>query len=482
MKTRTKVVATVGPACQSDELLTAMLDAGVNVFRLNFSHGTAAEHRTTMGRIRELAEVRGKVVAILADLGGPKIRLGKIAGGKAMLLTGGHLTFQRADIEGTAERLSTTYPAFVDDVQIGDRILIDDGNVRLKAVAKRPDELECVCEVPGVISDRKGINLPDTDVSVPALTEKDRADLKEIIAGGADYVALSFVRRAEDMQQLRQVLTEAGAGDVRIVSKIEKPEALQNIEPIVEASDAVLVARGDMGVEMDVWRVPMIQKNLTLLCARAGKPVIVATQMLQSMVDSPAPTRAEVSDVANAILDGADAVMLSAETSVGKYPLESVRMMRLAALQAEQFRSQHGDDLLPHGHPEVSVASAVVHGVNLVARELGVKLVAVWTETGNTARLLSKHHLAQPILALAPVGRVCRQCTLFYGVRSACMNPPASSAALLATLDKLVVERGWAAVGDKIILTIDSRPDIEGETDTMLVHVVGDGQAINLFS
>ena len=473
--TKTKLVATVGPACDDDAAITAMIDAGVNVFRLNFSHGTLDSHQASVERIRRIAAEREAIVAVMGDLCGPKIRLGKVAGGYCTLATGSKVAFQREPIEGTPERLSSNYPALIDDVGIDHRLLIDDGNVLLRVTDKREDELVCTCEVSGMVSDRKGINLPDSDVSAPALTDKDRTDLQWAIRNDLDFVALSFVRRPEDVAELRQIL-HLNASHIRIVSKIEKPEAIAHLEQIVAESDVVLVARGDLGVEMDVSRVPILQKEIALLCRRTGKPVIIATQMLQSMVTSPMPTRAEVSDVANAILDHTDAVMLSAETSVGQHPLEAIRMIRKIAIQTESFGSRHGDGLGANQATSSSIATAVVRGASVVARELDTRLVAVWTEHGETPRLLSRHRLDQPIVALAPDDRTCRQLALLYGVVPLRFSEGGSMDEMLAELDKMLLDRQLAEIDDQIVIVADSRPDLPGETDVLIIHPVGSSQ------
>ena len=469
---KTKLVATVGPACDHDATLGEMIDAGVNVLRLNFSHGTLETHAASVARIRRVASEREAIVAVMGDLCGPKIRLGPIAGGRCELAVGQRVAFRRGTFDGTPERLSSSYPALVDDVEVGQRVLIDDGNVRLRVTERRPDELACVCEVGGAISDRKGINLPDSHVSSPALTDKDRSDLEWAIRNDLDLIALSFVRKPEDLSELRRILVAHGSR-MRVVSKIEKPEAVAELNAIVAESDVVLVARGDLGVEMDVSRVPLIQKEIALLCWRTGKPVIVATQMLQSMVDSPVPTRAEVSDVANAILDRADAVMLSAETSVGKYPLEAVRMIRRIAEHTESFGACYADELGANQATTVPVATAVVRGANSIARELGVRLVAVWTETGETPRLLSKHRLGQPIVALAADERVCRQMALLYGVVPIAAAQSREMRENLAYLDKLLLDRHLANANDRVVVAADTRPDLPGETDALFIHVVG---------
>ncbi|MBP7933891.1 MAG: pyruvate kinase [Phycisphaerae bacterium] len=468
---RTKLIATVGPACDNDAVLGQMIDAGVNVFRLNFSHGTLDAHAASLGRIRRLAIHRGAMIAVLGDLCGPKIRLGKIAAGKCELVVGQEVTFQRAEIEGTPQRLWSGYASLIDDVQEGHRVLIDDGNVRLRAIGKQKDELVCRCEVGGMISDRKGINLPDSKVSAPALTEKDRGDLDWAVAHDLDWVALSFVRQPEDLRQLRAILKQRRSG-LRIMAKLEKPEALEHVDEIIALSDGVMVARGDLGVEMDLARVPVIQKEIALHGQHDGKPVVIATQMLQSMVASPVPTRAEVSDVANAILDRGDAVMLSAETSVGQFPVEAVRMMGRIAEQTESFGQRRGQELGINLTTSLPVATAIVRGTAVVAREMKPPLVALWTPSGETATLLSKHRLEAPIVALSPDERVCRQMALLYGVIPIHMDLCQGFRAMLSQLDEVLLQRGLAAKRDRIVVVADTRPDVADEIDAVFIHLV----------
>lgn len=469
---RTKVVATVGPACRDPIMLGLMIEAGVDVFRLNFSHGTPDTHAEALRDIRKAAADRRAVVAVMGDLCGPKIRTNRIEGGKCQLEKGAMVVFRRGDGVGNAGVLTSSYPALIDDVQPGHRLLIDDGNVQLRAVSKTADELVCAVEVGGTVSDRKGINLPDSDVSSPALTDKDRADLEWAIAHDLDFVALSFVRRPEDLVELRSILRQRHSG-MHIVSKIERPEAVDRLQPIIDLSDVVLVARGDLGVEMDVSRVPLIQKEICLLCRRAGKPVIVATQMLQSMVEAPVPTRAEVSDVANAILDHADAVMLSAETSVGKYPLAALGMIRRIAQQTESFHDQFRHDLGDTPKAQPCLDTAVADGAAVVAERLQTRLIAVWTSKDHTARLLSKHRVSQPILAITDDDRVCRQMAMLYGVIAVCRPAEAELNRIPNALDGILLERKLASAGDRVVVTVDTRPDLPGETDALFIHVVG---------
>ena len=374
----------------------------------------------------------------------------------------------------SAERLTVSYPTFVDEVAPGQRIYIDDGLVRLLVQAREGDELVCEVTDGGPVDSHKGVNLPDTTISAPALTEKDRADLDWAIAQGLDYVALSFVREPEDLYELKRIIKQRGS-DLKVIPKIEKTQALWHLEEIIAHSDAVLVARGDLGVETDLWRVPLIQKDLVADCRAAGVPVIVATQMLQSMVSNPSPTRAEVSDVANAILDQADAVMLSGETAVGRHPVAAVDIMNRIAGATEEY--------LVKRPPAVSEAcvptpyrptAAIAHAAVAAARDLGARLVVVWTATGLTARLVAKHRLPMPVVALTPDPRVQRQLNLVYGLVPLRMDPIDNPAAMGRALDAELIRRKLAVTGDLIVAVTSTRPTVAGATDITLVRRVGE--------
>ncbi|MFQ6047921.1 MAG: pyruvate kinase [Phycisphaerae bacterium] len=475
----TKIIATVGPACWDSSTLAAMITEGVDLLRLNFSHGKLDEHAEAVSRIRQICHQTGATVAIIGDLCGPKIRLGRLAGGRCQLQSGQRLAIQRRPVLGTPARLSTNYPSLVDEVKPPARILIDDGQIELRVLEARPDELICQVEVGGELGDNKGLNLPDSVISAPSLTEKDRHDLDWAIRQDLDFIALSFVRSADDLRALRAILKQHGSG-MKVIAKIEKPQAIAHIEPIVAEADAVLVARGDLGVEMDPASVPLLQKEIVLRCRQAGKPAIIATQMLQSMTTAARPTRAEVSDVANAILDSADAVMLSAETSVGQHPVEAVRAINRIAAETEAFLARTaGHDSQPVTSATMRVTSAVVHGANLIARDLAARLVAIWTETGYTVGLLSKHRLPQPIVGLSPHPRVCRQMELCYGVEPVCMTRPPDQQEMLAQLDQALLARRLVQPNDLILVAAGTALHWPGATNALLIHLVGQpsGQA-----
>ena len=472
----TKLVATLGPASLREERLEALLDAGVDVCRLNFSHGTLEDHEQALGRVRAWSRRHDRPVAALGDLCGPKVRLNQVRGGSLALCAGQTVRFVRGagDVEG--ERFTTNYERLIDEVDVGHRVYIDDGLVRLLVREREADALVCVCTVGGEISSHKGVNLPDTNLAVPALTDKDRRDLDWAIEQRLDYVALSFVRRPADLEELLAILRSRGS-DIGVIVKIEKVEALEHMGRFVARAAGVMVARGDLGVEMDVWQVPLVQKSIVRRCRDAGKPVIVATQMLQSMVAAPTPTRAEVSDVANAILDGADAVMLSAETATGRYPLEAVDMMRRVARAAEAFAAQQrGLDPAQ----SVSVAdprvSAIAGSAVQAALHLNARAVAVWTATGEGARLIARHRLPMPVVALTHDERALARMQLLYGVIPILSAPQSNPAEMANVLDAKLKELGLARVGDLVVVVTSTRPHQPGATDTTLVHRVGEAE------
>lgn len=470
----TKLVATIGPASRDAAMLEALLEAGVDVCRINFSHGELSDHARVVSHVRAWSARHDCAVAILGDLCGPKIRLLRVQGGQIELATGQTVRFVRGTEPATPQQLTTTFPRFVDEVDVGQRIYIDDGQVRLLVIDRTTDELVCTCTHGGPVSDRKGINLPDTRLGLPALTEKDRRDLAWALEQGLDYVGLSFVRRAADVIELQKLLEPANPRPGVLV-KIEMVEALEHLDAIIELADAVMVARGDLGVQMDLWQVPLVQKALTTRCRQAAKPIIIATQMLQSMIHNPSPTRAEVSDVANAILDSADAVMLSAETATGQFPLQAVEMMGQIAQATEGYlaRSSLTESAPPgesSGNPRTAaIASAAVRA----AQRLDVRLVAVWTATGETVRLVAQHRLPMPVVGLTYDEAVWRKLSLVWGVIPIRVRPLDHPAEMGAALDERLLARGLARGGDLVVVVTSTRPTEPGETDTTLIHRVG---------
>ena len=475
---RTKIVATMGPACGSPEMLFSLFEAGVDVCRLNFSHGTLDEHLLMLRNIREAAARWDQPIAVLGDLGGPKIRLGKISDqngcGGCPIKVGDELVIQRQPCVGEGMRVSSTYPSLIDDVQIGHRVLIEDGMLRFVCTEKNYNELRCRCLAGGVLKSSKGINLPNSAVAVPSITDRDWECVDWAIENDLDYLALSFVRKAEELQLLREHLVNKGA-NIHLIAKIEKAEALREIDAILDASDGLMVARGDLGVELDVAQVPIIQKDLVRRCRTAGKPVIVATQMLQSMIEQPSPTRAEVSDVANAIFDGTDAVMLSGETSVGRFPAGAVLTMAHIAEQTENYLITNdpiGEPVLKLKTMQLSVA--VAKGVWQIVQDLKAALVVIWSQTGATARIFSKMRFPMPIIALSSDHRALRRMAMHYGVIPQEMAPPDDMASLVEQVDQLVRERKFAEPASRIVIVAGSSLGTPGTLNGIVIHTVGE--------
>jgi pyruvate kinase len=471
---RTKIVATLGPAVADVETLLSLFQAGVDICRLNFSHGSLDDHLLMLRKIREAAARHDQPVAILGDLCGPKIRLGKVKNGGMPIAVGDELTLQRAEVEGENGVASTTFPQLIDDVQIGHRVLIEDGLLRFLCVDKNYNQLTLKCTDGGVLKSSKGINLPDTTVNTPAITDKDWRDADWAVEHDLDYLALSFVRSADDLALLRQHLLNK-VSDIHLIAKIEKPEGVRNIDAIIDHADGLMVARGDLGVEMDVAQVPIIQKDLVRRCQAAGKPVIVATQMLQSMIEESSPTRAEVSDVANAIFDGTDAVMLSGETSVGKFPVQTVRTMAHIADITETYL----DTIPPKSEPmlklkNLPLSSAMAKGVWQIVQDMKLKLVVVWSQTGSTARLFSKNRMSVPILALSSDHRALRRMAMHYGVIPQEMPPPGQLTDLIAWVDQFVQEKKMAAAGDRIVIVAGLSMSTPGTMNNLIIQTVGE--------
>ncbi|HBG04018.1 MAG: pyruvate kinase [Geobacteraceae bacterium GWC2_58_44] len=468
---RTKIVATVGPACESEEKLSALVQGGVDVFRLNFSHGDHAAKSAVIRIIRELSLRHEHAVAILGDLQGPKIRTGLMLGGGMHLQTGGEVTITTRALVGQGDLIPTIYQGLPNDVGPGDRILLDDGLMELRVLGVEGQDVRCRVVSGGLLKDRKGINLPGAKVSAPALTEKDREDLQFCIKEELDYVALSFVRQASDVLELKGILRSQGS-ELRVISKIEKPEAVTNFAAILAASDGIMVARGDLGVEISPEKVPLIQKRIIRSCNEAGKPVITATQMLESMVNNPRPTRAETSDVANAILDGTDAIMLSAETASGRYPLEAVSMMVQVARDVEgdpQLKTQ-----VFHPAAEREDLSHLVDVIGQaacrVAEAVNAAGILAFTQTGSTAALVSKYRPSLPILAVTPSHRVRRMLALYAGVHSLRVDIEGDTEAQIRSVEEAVLATGWLKTGEVVVITMGSPLSTAGTTNLMKVH------------
>ena len=469
----TKIIATVGPGHESRETHRALVEAGVDVFRINFSHGDEAQRSKFLQDIREVEREVGRTVVVYGDLCGPKIRVGMIADGEVELQAGRDMVIQRAPVDGTAACISTTLPELVDVVQTGERIRLADGRLLLEVVKTSPPEsFTCRVIVGGPLSNGKGVNLPETQLPISALTEKDREDVRWIAQRDFDYVGLSFVQRAEDIDELRGLL-ETYDSRAHIIAKIEKPQALSHIDAIIATVDAVMVARGDLGVEMDFPTVPITQKRIADKCRVAGKPCIIATEMLESMIKAPRPTRAEVSDVANAVFDHADAVMLSAESSIGKYPLEAVDAMHRVVVAAEAFEFEnHGRvmDGVTLSNPITTAALAA--SVHQIMRTQPIAAIALFTATGTTARLLAKNRPACPILALASQQSVARRTCLYYGVIPRVVEQPASVEQLVQQSVSLAQALNLAVSGDHIIVLAGNPVGAAGGTKVLIVEQI----------
>jgi pyruvate kinase len=467
---RAKIVATLGPATSSYEAVRAIIDAGVDVARLNLSHGDYSVHDANFANVRRAADDAGRPVAILVDLQGPKIRLGKFEAGPHELAVGDIFTITIDDILGTKERVSTTFKGLPHDVSPGDYLLIDDGKVRVRVVSATETDVVTEVIVAGAVSNNKGINLPGVAVNVPALSEKDEADLRWGLRAGADLIALSFVRNARDVERVHVIMAEEGR-HVPVIAKIEKPQAVDNLEEIVDAFDGIMVARGDLGVELPLEAVPIVQKRAVEIARRMAKPVIVATQMLESMISSPVPTRAETSDVANAVLDGADAVMLSGETSVGEYPVIVVETMARIVASTEE----HGlERIAPLTNKPRTQGGAITLAAVDVARFVEATHLCVFTESGDSARRMSRLRSTIPMIAFTPEPEIRRRMALTWGVQSTLVEHVAHTDRMFIQVDDHLLSHGLAKVGDKVIVISGSPPGIAGSTNDLRVHRVGD--------
>ena len=467
---RAKIVATFGPAVADYEMARAIIEAGVDIGRLNLSHGSHAVHEAVYATIRKAATDLNKPVGILVDLQGPKIRLGKFAEDKVFLANGATFKITIDDILGDVNICSTTYKGLVGDVKPGDELLIDDGRIGLRATAVDATTVTCIVEVGGQVSNNKGINLPGVAVNVPALSEKDEDDLRWALKLGADMIALSFVRNAKDIVRVHEIMAEEGTF-LPVIAKIEKPQAVAALEEIIDAFDGVMVARGDLGVELPLEQVPLVQKRAVELARRWAKPVIVATQMLESMITASRPTRAETSDVANAVLDGADALMLSGETSIGEFPLETVKVMAKIIESTEENGLERIPQLgtKPHTH-----SGAVVRAAMDIAELLGSKYVCVFTESGDTLKRVSRLRSRIPILAFTPNEEVRRQMSLVWGATTFKADPVKHTDDMIKQVDEIVLASGKCRVGDEVVIVAGSPPGIPGSTNSLRVHRVGD--------
>lgn len=492
----TKIIATLGPASANVPTLVRMIEEGVRVVRINFSHGKLEDFERMLNVVREASNAAGEPVAALGDLCGPKIRCLGVEGGKLDLHPGDQVCFTKDPVDARRDPLTglvtvgTTFPEIIDDAQVGHRLLVNDGAIRMLIIDKSdegtgggPASLTCSVTVGGTLSPKKGINLPDSDLNAPSLTDWDRQCAAFAVQKGFDYLALSFVRKAEDVEELKALLCDHTRNKpderpaIPIIAKIEMPQAIDALDGIIASADGVMVARGDLGVEMDLARVPILQKQIIKTAHNHGKPVIVATQMLESMIDNASPTRAEVSDVANAILDGADATMLSGETAVGKYPVQTVNYMAWTARRAEQYLAANLlREVKPPKHAQASKhrPAALAHGVSVMVRDLQAKCVVMWTASGGGVRYMSQNRLAVPIVALCERPEVLRQMALMFGVRPVYAPTPSDPRLVLDTADQILLERGWADRGDPILVARGFPMGVIGTTNTVQVHYVGD--------
>ena len=468
MNRRAKIVCTLGPATSSYEAIRGLVYAGMDVARLNFSHGAYAQHEQAYRWVRQASDESGRGVGVLVDLQGPKIRLGTFASGPVVWATGETVTVTTDDVAGTHDRVSTTYKGLAADVSVGDRMLVDDGRVGLRVVAVEGNDVRLTVTEGGPVSNNKGLSLPGIGVSVPALSEKDEEDLRFGLTLRADMVALSFVRSAKDIARVHEIMDEVGVR-LPVLAKIEKPQAVDNLDEIIDAFDGLMVARGDLGVEMPLETVPLVQKRAVQACREQAKPVIVATQMLESMIGASRPTRAEASDVANAVLDGADAVMLSGETSVGQYPVEAVATMARIISAAEQDIER----VPPATHEITSIAAGIARAAATVGRQVGASALVAFTQSGSTARLLAKHRSPIPLLAFTPVPEVRSQLALTWGVETFLVPAVQHTDDMVRQVDSSMLGLGRMSPGDYVTIVAGSPPATSGTTNAMRVHRLG---------
>ena len=467
---RAKIVCTLGPATADPAMITSLVVAGMDVARLNLSHGTKADHARAYDAVRAAGDATGRSVAVLVDLQGPKIRLGSFASGPVLLADGDPFTITTEAVPGDRTICSTTYQYLADDLEVGDRILLDDGKVVLEVSRVDGRAVETIVQVGGELSDHKGINLPGVAVSTPALTEKDVEDLRWALHLRADMVALSFVRSAADLVPVREVMTQEGVR-LPVIAKIEKPEAVDQLEDIIDAFDAIMVARGDLGVELALEQVPVVQKRALQLARRRARPSIVATQMLESMITNPRPTRAEASDVANAVLDGADAVMLSGETSVGRHPIRTVQTM---ARIIEYVEDERLDLVARMDWEPRTVGGAITHAAVQVADRVDARFLVAFTQSGDTVRRMARYRTAIPLLAFTPVADVRSQLALSWGVEAFLVPYVEYTDEMVRQVERAMLELGRCVPGDRVVIVAGSPPGAAGSTNALRVHRIGD--------
>ena len=467
---RAKIVCTIGPATESPEQIRALVDAGMDVARINASHGDHSGHERVYENVRSAARDAGRAVAVLVDLQGPKIRLGRFADGPHQLAVGDTFTITTEDVEGTKEICSTTFKGLPGDCSPGDLLLIDDGKVAVRVVEVDGPRVRTEVEVPGPVSNNKGINLPGVAVSVPALSEKDRTDLRWALQLGADVIALSFVRSGRDVEDVHEIMAEEGRF-VPVIAKVEKPQAVANLTEIVDAFDGIMVARGDLGVELPLEQVPLVQKRAIDIARRFAKPVIVATQVLESMITSPRPTRAEASDCANAILDGADAVMLSGETSVGDFPIEAVRTM---ARIIENTEEGGGDRIAPLTSSPHTRGGVITKAAAEIGEMLEVRYIVTFTQSGDTARRMSRLRSPIPLLAFTPLESTRNTLALSWGIQTYLAPEVAHTDDMVDQVEYRLREHHLAEEGDRVVVVAGMPPGMVGTTNSIRIHKVGE--------
>jgi pyruvate kinase len=467
---RAKVVCTLGPAASTPERLEKLIEAGMDIARFNMSHGSHADHEQRYHDVRQAAMLFGRSLGVLADLQGPKIRLGKFTDGSVALETGALFTITTDPVPGDAEKCSTTYAGLPSDVNEGDSVLIDDGRLALEVEQVQGPDVVTRVVLGGRVSDNKGINLPGTVVSVPAMSEKDAEDLRWALRIGVDIIALSFVRSPDDIRDVHKIMDEEGVR-LPVIAKLEKPQAVENLEAVIDAFDGVMVARGDLGVELPLWDVPLVQKRAIELARRRAKPVIVATQMLESMIENPRPTRAEASDVANAVLDGADAVMLSGETSVGAYPVEAVATM---ARIVETVEMKGLERIPPLGSRPRTQGGAITWASAEIADLLGARFLVAFTQSGDSARRLSRHRSPIPLLGFTPLESTRNQLALSWGVEPFLVPHVSHTDEMVLQVDRMLVEMSRCNPGDLVVVVAGSPPGVPGSTNTVRIHRIGE--------
>jgi pyruvate kinase (EC 2.7.1.40) len=470
---KTKIVCTMGPASENPEILKEMIAAGMNVARFNFSHGDHEEHKSRMDRVKQISGELGANVALMLDTRGPEIRLGKFKDGPVELKKGQVFILTTRDIEGDSSIASINYKELLRDVKKGSKILIDDGLVALEVVRVDGEDIICNVQNSGTISDHKGVNVPGTKLNIPAITEKDIDDIIFGIQQGIDFVAASFIRKAADVLEIRRILEENDGEDIQIISKIESQEAVENIDDIIKVSDGIMVARGDLGVEIPVEEVPLVQKQIIKKCNKAGKPVITATQMLDSMMRNPRPTRAEVTDVANAILDGTDAIMLSGETAAGKYPVESVKTMARIAEKTESSIDYINILRTVDIGSTVNITNAISHATCTIAEDLNANAIITVTRSGYTARMVSRYRPSSDIVAITPDERVLKKLSILWGVNPVLAPRMESTDEMIDKSVEVAQEKGVIKSGDVVVITAGIPVGLMGTTNLIKVHIVG---------